>query len=336
MGAQIGMQTFRLDAQPRIISRAAIVGPKEGQGPLGGFFDQVLADELWEEDSWEKAESKMMKETMKKAIQKAKMNESDIRYFFAGDLLSQLMATTFAMKSINRPFFGVYGACSTMGESLIMASIAIEAGIADCCMAATSSHFCGAEKQFRFPLDYGCQRKQSATWTVTGSGSCILAREGVGPRITYATPGKIVDLGCKDANDMGSAMAPAAADTIVAFFKDTMMKPGDLDLIVTGDLGLYGRELVVKLAAQQDLDLSNNYTDCGILIFDSIKQSTNAGGSGCGCSAVTLMGYLLKKMEAKEINRLLFVPTGAMLSTVSSNEGETIPGIAHAVLIENM
>ncbi|PKM52423.1 MAG: stage V sporulation protein AD [Firmicutes bacterium HGW-Firmicutes-7] len=335
MGTQVGTQTIKFDNMPKIVSHAAIVGPKEGEGPLASYFDQILEDVLWGEDSWEKAESKILKEAVLMSIKKASLNLSDIRYIFSGDLLSQLIGTSFALRPLGVPFFGVYGACSTMGESLILAAMTVEAGFADYCLATTSSHFCGAEKQFRFPLEYGSQRPPTSTWTVTGSGAVIVSKIGTGPKITYAIPGKIVDLGAMDPMDMGAVMAPAAADTIVSFFKDTGKQPSDLDLIATGDLGKYGSKLLIELVKKEGYDLTSNYIDCGMEIFDSESQNTLAGGSGCGCSAVTLAGYILEKMEDKEINKLLFVPTGAMLSTVSSNEGESIPGIAHGVVLEN-
>lgn len=335
MGTQVGSQTIRFDSMPKIISYASIVGPKEGEGPLGECFDQVLEDVLWGEDSWEKAESKLQKETMLMAIKKANLNFSDIRYIFAGDLLSQLIGSSFAVRALGIPFFGLYGACSTMGESLILSSMAVDGGFANYCIAATSSHFCGAEKQFRFPLEYGSQRPPTSAWTVTGSGATIISNMGEGPKITHAIPGKIVDLGAKDPMDMGAAMAPAAADTIKACLKDTGWQPSDFDLIATGDLGQYGKALVIELLKKEGYDLTANYIDCGVEIFDPMTQNTYAGGSGCGCSAVTLTGYLLGKMQRKEVNKLLFVPTGALLSTVSSNEGESIPGIAHGVIIEN-
>lgn len=335
MATQIGSQTVKYDTEPVIISYGSIVGPKEGAGPLGCYFDKVVQDDLWGEDCWEKAESKFLKEAIDLTLKKADMNASDVRYFFSGDLLSQLIASTFALRGMERPLFGLYGACSTMGESLILAGMAVEAGFGDLCMASTSSHFCGAEKQFRYPLEYGSQRPPTATWTVTGSGAVLVGKNGDGPRLTYAIPGKIVDLGETDANDMGSAMAPAAADTIVQFFKDTGHSPSDYDHIVTGDLGIYGRQLVIQLAEREGYTLDDRYIDCGVEIFDPYKQKTDAGGSGCGCSAVTLCGYLLRKMAKKEINKILFVPTGALLSQVSANEGESIPGIAHGVVIEN-
>ena len=335
MARQIGKQTIMLDNRPKIISEASIVGPKEGKGNLAAYFDRILEDVLWGEDSWEKAESKILKETIKLVVEKANMALTDIRCIYAGDLLSQLIGSTFAMRDLNVPFLGLYGACSTMGESLLLSAIQVDGGGADYCIAATSSHFCGAEKEFRYPLEYGSQRALTSTWTVPGSGAVLLAREGEGPSITYGIPGKIVDLGVKDPMNMGAAMAPAAADTIVTLLRDLGQQPSDFDVIATGDLGTIGRDLVIKLVKEEGYILGDNYIDCGIEIFDSQEQNTCAGGSGCGCSAVTLTGYLLDRMKRKEINKLLFIPTGSLLSTVSANQGESIPGIAHGIVIEN-
>lgn len=335
MGNMIGEQTIAFGNPPIIAGYGNVVGPKEGDGLLKEYFDQILEDSLWGEETWEKAESKILNTAINLAIDNANVTKQDIRYIFAGDLLNQLMSSTFAIRDLNKPFFGLYGACSTMGESLILASMAVEGSYANYCVAATSSHFCGAEKQFRFPLELGSQRPMTATWTVTGSGAIVVGNQGTGPRVTHVTPGKIVDLGIKDAMNMGAAMAPAAADTLVTHFKDTGRSPADYDLIATGDLGVVGKELVQQLVQKEGYELSSNYTDCGIEIFDSKKQDTHAGGSGCGCSAVTLTGYILKEMAKGTFNRILFIPTGALLSPSSSFQGESIPGIAHAVVIEN-
>lgn len=334
MGSQLGEQTIAFTNPPIIVGYGNVVGPKEGEGLLKQYFDQILEDSLWGEETWEKAESKILKTAIQLAIDNANVTKQDIRYLFAGDLLNQLTASTFAIRDMNRAFFGLYGACSTMGESLILASMAVEGGYANYALAATSSHFCGAEKQFRFPLELGSQRPLTATWTVTGSGAVVLGNTGTGPRVTHVTPGKIIDLGIKDEMNMGAAMAPAAADTIVTHFKDTGRKPKDYDLIATGDLGSVGKVLLQDLVKKEGYDLSTNYTDCGVEIFDDKKQDTHAGGSGCGCSAVTLTGYLLKEMAKGTFKRILFVPTGALLSPSSNFQGETIPGIAHAVAIE--
>lgn len=335
MGSQVGEQTIAFDNPPTIIGHGNIVGPKEGDGLLKEYFDKILENTLWGEESWEKAESKILNAAINSAIDNANIAKNDIRYIFAGDLLNQLTASTFAIRDFKKPFFGLYGACSTMGESLILASMAVEGGFANYCVAATSSHFCGAEKQFRYPLEFGNQRPLTATYTVTGSGAVVVGNTGIGPKVTHVTPGKIVDLGVKDAMNMGAAMAPAAADTIIAHFKDTGRSAADYDLIATGDLGMIGKKLTIELVGKAGYDLSDNYTDCGIEIFDNEKQDTHAGGSGCGCSAVTLTGYILKEMAKGTFNRILFIPTGALLSPSSSFQGESIPGIAHAVVIEN-
>ncbi|MCT4686513.1 stage V sporulation protein AD [Vallitalea sp.] len=335
MGSQVGEQTIAFDNPPTIIGQGNIVGPKEGNGLLKEYFDKILEDTMWGEESWEKAESKILNTAINLAIDNANIAKNDIRYIFAGDLLNQLTASTFAIRDFKKAFFGLYGACSTMGESLILASMAVEGGFANYCVAATSSHFCGAEKQFRYPLEFGNQRPLTATYTVTGSGAVVVGNTGNGPKITHVTPGKIIDLGVKDTMNMGAAMAPAAADTIITHFKDTGRCAADYDLIATGDLGMVGKKLTIELVGKAGYDLSNNYTDCGIEIFDNEKQDTQSGGSGCGCSAVTLTGYILKEMAKGTFNRILFIPTGALLSPSSSFQGESIPGIAHAVVIQN-
>ena len=334
MRKHIGKQTVILDKPPSIIATSSTVGPKEAEGPLGSYFDVKTEDELWEEETWEKAESKFVKETVKSAISNAKLTPEDIQYIFSGDLLNQLTGTTFGIRDFNIPFFGVFGACSTMAESMSLASMIIDGGFADYVVAATSSHFCGAEKQFRSPLELGTQRALTAQWTVTGSGAVVIAREGGGPYITSITTGRVVDLGISDVMNMGAAMAPAAADTIVQHFKDTGKTPDYYDLIITGDLGEYGKELLVELASKEGYDIAQGLTDCGVEIYDPDSQDTHAGGSGCGCSAVVFSGYLYKELKKGKWNKILFVATGAMLSPGSTQQGETIPGIAHAVAIE--
>lgn len=331
---KIGRQTVKFDNPPKIIAAYSIVGPKEGQGPLSGYFDQVLNDDTLGKDSYEKAESQMMFTAITETLKKAKLKETEIDYLFSGDLLNQIISSSFAAREFSIPFFGLYGACSTMAESLSLASLIMDGGFAKHVIATTSSHFSSAERQFRFPLDYGSQRAQTAQWTVTGSGAVILGYEGNYPEITYVTTGKVKDFGQKDANNMGAAMAPAAVDTIVNHFKDTGRKPNDYDVIATGDLGIIGRELADKLIKEFGYDIRNQHIDCGEIIFDNKKQKTESGGSGCGCSAVVFTGYLYKKLMKKEIKKLLLVSTGALMSTTSSLQGETIPGIAHAVAIE--
>lgn len=331
---KIGSQTVKLEHPPKIIATHSIVGPKEGEGPLNLYFDEILNDDTCGKDSYEQAESQMMFTAISQAIKKAKLKETDIDYLFSGDLLNQIISSSFAAREFSIPFFGLYGACSTMSESLSLASIIMDGGFADYVVATTSSHFSSAERQFRFPLDYGSQRPQTAQWTVTGSGAVVLGHEGNFPEVTYVTTGKVKDFGQKDANNMGAAMAPAAVDTIATHFKDTGRSPKDYDIIATGDLGMIGRELADKLMLEYGYDIREKHMDCGEKIFNNEKQNTNAGGSGCGCSAVVFTGYLYKKLMKKEIKKVLLVSTGALMSTTSSLQGETIPGIAHAVAIE--
>ncbi|GIM28111.1 stage V sporulation protein AD [Clostridium polyendosporum] len=331
---RIGKQTVKLQNPPKIITTTSIVGPKEGDGPLGEYFDLILKDDMYGEESFEKAESSMMYRAIKDTIKKANLREENIDYLFAGDLLNQLTSSNFAARDVNIPFFGLYGACSTMAESLGLASLIMDGGYADYVIASTSSHFSAAERQFRFPLEYGSQRSETAQWTVTGSGAMLLSHEGNKPYVTYVTTGKVKDYGIKDANNMGAAMAPAAVDTIYKHFKDTGRSPKDYDVIATGDLGLVGKKITEDLLWEYGYNVKNVYIDCGAIIFDHERQKTNSGGSGCGCSAVVTCGYLYKQMLDKDIKRMLLVSTGALMSTTSSLQGETIPGIAHAVAIE--
>ncbi|NFN18194.1 stage V sporulation protein AD [Clostridium botulinum] len=333
-GKKIGSQTVRLENPPKIISAYSIVGPKEGDGPLKEYFDQILNDDTCGKDSFEKAESEMMFTAITQALSRANLQESDIDYLFAGDLLNQIISSSFAAREFNIPFLGLYGACSTMTESLSLASIIMDGGCAEHVVAATSSHFSSAERQFRFPLEYGCQRCATCQWTVTGSGAVILGHEGNFPEITYVTTGKVKDYGQKDPNNMGAAMAPAAVDTLVSHFKDTGRKPEFYDVIATGDLGSVGKELADKLIQEYGFDIRSNHMDCGEAIFNNEQQKTAAGGSGCGCSAVVFAGELYKKLMRKEIKNVLLVSTGALMSPTSSLQGESIPGIAHAVAIE--
>lgn len=318
-----------------IISSASIVGPKEGEGPLGDFFDLISQDAGFGEKNWEKAESTLQKEALTVAAGKAKLSPWQIRYLFGGDLLAQLSATSFGTEESNLPFFGLYGACSTCGESLTLAAMAVAGGFADYAAAITSSHFGSAEKEFRFPLAYGNQRPLSATWTVTGSGAFILASQGGYVKITGVTPGKIVDMGVRDNMNMGACMAPAACDTIYQNLMDFNRQPEDYDRIITGDLGYVGQEILIQLLKEKGFDISSQHMDCGIEIYDRENQDTHAGGSGCGCSAVVLAAMILPKLRKEVWKRVLFVPTGALLSKVSFNEGQTIPGIAHGVVLEH-
>ena len=334
MSKKIGKQTVRLSEGVVILSAASIVGPKEAEGPLGKYFDQTVEDSFFGEKSWELAESKFVEKNMGLAIQKANLKPKDIDYILCGDLLNQCTGSTFGIKNLEIPFFGLFGACSTMGESMSLGAMLIDGGFANHVLTGASSHFCAAEKQFRFPLPLGTQRPPTATWTVTGDGAVVLSRKGEGPKIVEITTGKIVDMGVTDANNMGAAMAPAAAALLKSHFEDTGRTPQDYDVIATGDLGTVGRQLVVELLAKEGYDMDSRFTDCGIEIFDADKQDTHAGGSGCACSAVTFCAYFYPKLMSGEIERMLFIPTGALMSPTSSQQGQPIPGIAHGVVIE--
>nr|WP_122011660.1 stage V sporulation protein AD [Maliibacterium massiliense] len=331
---RIGKQTVVFEKQPRIASYASIVGPKEGQGPLASTFDQVLQDDTWGEDSFENAERKMFEEAVKTALRKGEIQSGQVDILLGGDLLNQIVSANFAARTLGIPFLGIYGACSTMAESLLVGSMAVDGGFAAHVACVASSHFSSAERQYRFPLEMGTQRTPSAQWTVTGAGCTILAEEGAGPRVTHGTIGKVLDLGVTDANNMGAAMAPAAADTIVQHLRDMNRAPSDYDMIVTGDLGNVGMDLTRELVKAQGIELGGCFNDCGSMIFDAEKQDVHAGGSGCGCSASVLNGHLLGQFASGALKRILFIATGALLSPTTTLQGESIPGIAHAVVIE--
>ena len=331
---RIGKQTIKLDNPPSILATASIVGPKEGEGPLAKYFDQCLEDEFWGEKTWEKAESKIIKETVNTVISKSGIPSSDIDYCFAGDLLNQCISSSFGLRELNIPFFGIFGACSTFVEGLCLGSIFLDGGGADNVLCATSSHFCSAEKQFRFPLELGNQRPPSAQWTVTGSGAAILSKSGTGPYITHVTPGKIVDMGIKDASNMGAAMAPAALDTLITHLEDTERKPTYYDAIITGDLGHIGKEILIELSETKGYNIKSVYNDCGVLIFDKEKQDTHSGGSGCACIATVFSGYLFKMLQEKKYKKILLIATGALTNATTAQQSESIPGIAHAISVE--
>lgn len=335
MDTIVGKQSIQFQKAPYIVSAASVVGKKEAEGPLGAQFDVVEADPMAGQNTWEEAESTLQKRAAVLAMEKMPPGLSPVRCLFSGDLLGQLIATSFGVMDLKLPLFGLYGACSTIGEALMLAAMTVQGGYSDTVMALTSSHFGSAEKQFRFPLEYGGQRPLAATWTVTGSGAFVLAPKGGKARISGATPGKVVDFGLKDSLNMGACMAPAACDTICQHLEDFGRQPSDYDYIITGDLGSVGQKILLDLAEKRGYQLAGRHLDCGILIYDSETQDTHAGGSGCACSAVTLAAHILPKIEKNEWKRVLFVPTGALLSTVSYNEGQSVPGIAHAVVIEH-
>lgn len=336
-GSAVGKQSIEIKQPVYIRESASVVGTKEGEGPLAGLFDMVGEDDMFGCNSWEEAESSLQKDAVYLALGKAGMKKEDMRYIFAGDLLGQSIASSFGLATYEIPLIGMYGACSTCGLSLSMGTMAVAGGFAEHVICVTSSHFASAEKEFRFPLGYGNQRPLSATWTVTGSGAFVLSNdrgEKARARITGLTTGKIVDYGLKDSMNMGACMAPAACDTIYQNLMDFGRRPSDYDKIITGDLGKVGQQALIDLLNEKGFDISGQHMDCGIEIYDAKEQDTHAGGSGCGCSAVTLSAYILKKIEDGVWKRVLFAPTGALLSKTSFNEGQTVPGIAHGVVIE--
>ncbi|MCC8122643.1 MAG: stage V sporulation protein AD [Oscillospiraceae bacterium] len=330
-----GKQTFTLANPPSIAGHANAVGKKEGEGPLSDSFDYIDGDDTFGESSWEKAESAMQKRVLASALDKAGQAASKIDCIFAGDLLNQCIASSYALRGQNIPLFGLYGACSTMAEGMALAALLLDGGFGEFGAAMTSSHFCSAERQYRTPLESGTQRTPTAQWTATGAGAVVLAREGEGPYVTHVTAGKIVDKGIKDAANMGAAMAPAAYDTIRTHLEDTGRKPSFYDLIITGDLGVLGAEIVTDFFHKDGVQLPN-YEDCGVLLYDKETQDTHCGGSGCGCSAVVLTGYLLNGMRAGKWKNILFCGTGALMSPVATQQGESIPGICHAVAISTL
>ena len=335
MAKRIGKYTLRCETMPAVLGFASVVGKKEGEGPLANYFDSIHEDTTLSEKSWEKAESRLQSEAITMALKKSNLSPTEVDVIFAGDLLNQCISSTFGLRSLGIPFLGQYGACSTMAQTLAMAALFVEGGLAGNAAAVTSSHFCSAERQFRFPLEYGSIRTPTAQWTVTGSGAAVIGSGTQGPYVSEITIGKIVDLGIKDANNMGAAMAPAAAATLSTFFEDTGTQPDNYDLIVTGDLGQVGSELLLELLEKDKISIAKQHRDCGLLIYDRETQNVNAGGSGCGCSATVLCSYLLKKLQQGELKNILFMATGALMSSTSSQQGESIPGIAHLVHLKS-
>ena len=328
-----GHQSFILPQLPVITAWASVAGKKESEGPLAHTFDYTSQDTYFGQKTWEQAEKHMQQLALDILAEKANIKKSDFDLVLSGDLLNQCIGSSFSLRNTNIPHLGLYGACSTMAESLLIASMVIGGGFADKAVAQTSSHFASSERQYRFPLGYGGQRTPTAQWTVTGSGAALVCSSGTGPRIECCTIGTVTDLGIKDANNMGAAMAPAAFQTIQAHMKDLNRTADDFDLIVTGDLGQVGKDLLLELGIRKNLPLGGKLTDCGTLVFDQIAQDVHAGGSGCGCSAITLCGELLTKLNEGKLKRILFCGTGALLSPTSSQQGLTIPGVCHAVSI---
>lgn len=329
-----GKQTFILNSPVIISNWSSVAGKRESEGPLRSYFDYVTADNLLGEKTWEQAEQKFQRLALDILSKKAKLPLSEIDLILSGDLLNQCIGSSFTLKNMMIPHLGLYGACSTMAESLLVASMSVGGGFTNNAIAMSSSHFAASERQYRFPLGYGGQRTPTAQWTVTGAGAALIQNQGRGPRIKSCTIGTVIDQGVMDANNMGAAMAPAALSTLLAHFNDTGLSPADYDLIITGDLGQVGKELLLILAQNSGLEIGGRLTDCGTLVFDNEKQDVHSGGSGCGCSAITLCGYILDKLHSKKMKQVLFCGTGALLSTTSSQQGLSIPGVCHAIAIE--
>ena len=326
-------QTITFKTRPKIVSVSSVAGTKESEGIIGEYADTLLKDDMFGETTYERAECKMLIHAIDGAIKKGRLRREDIGLLVSGDLLNQIISASFAAREFDIPFLGVYGACSTMAESLCLSAVFLDGGHVPYAVAATGSHFASAERQYRYPLELGCIRPPQAQWTVTGAGAAVLAREGDGIAVTGATIGKVVDFGVTDVNNMGAAMAPAAADTIIAHLKESGKTPEDYDLIVTGDLGALGSRILKDLTREKGVDISSNHVDCGEIVYNVIEDEYQ-GGSGAGCSALVLCSYLFEKMRMRQLKRVLFVATGALLSTVSSGQGESIPCIAHAVTLE--
>ncbi len=333
MSERIGDFTIRLSNNIQICASAGIAGKKEKEGPLGEFFDIAFNDDKLSQPSWEKAESTLQTVAVNTLLEKAHLKTDDIDVIFAGDLLNQCISSTFGLRELGIPLFGQYGACSTMAQTIALSSVFVDSGAAEKAIAVTSSHFCSAERQFRLPIEYGGQRTPTSQWTVTGAGAALIGKDGDSPQIREITVGRIVDLNIKDANNMGAAMAPAAADTISRFLSDTKTTVFNYDLILTGDLGKVGSELLWELLLEKGIDISFNHNDCGSMIYDIEKQDVHAGGSGCGCSASVFCSYVMQRLCRRELRNVLFIATGALMSPTSSQQGESIPGIAHLVHI---
>lgn len=336
MTSKVGRSTLKMNSSPAIISYGAVAGKKESEGPLKDHFDKTYSDDYLGQDNWEKAECQLQKDVVSITLEKANLKADDIDIVFAGDLLNQNISSHFSLRDLNIPFIGMYGACSNMAETMNMASIFVDNEAAENALALTSSHFCTAERQYRFPLEYGGQRTPNSQWTATAAGSIIVGPANrAGPYVKQICIGKIVDMGVNDINNMGAAMAPAAADTIRTFLQETQTKPEDYDLIVTGDLGKVGSRLLIELLQQDDITIEQQYNDCGLLLYDLKRQEVDAGGSGCGCSASVLCSYILPKIKNGSLKDVLFIATGALMSTTSFQQKETIPCIAHLTHLSN-
>lgn len=335
---KLGKQTIKLETKPCIYSTSSVVGPKEMDGPLSQYFELHIKDVFFDEKTFEKAESKMLETCINNLLVKSGVTQNDIDAIFSGDLLNQCISSGFAMRNFDVPFLGLYGACSTFCEGLLLSSILIESKSAKQVVASASSHFCSAERQFRMPLEHGNQKSPLAQSTVTGCGAALITSRDVadnGIHITHVTPGKIIDLGVTDMSNMGAAMAPSVYSTISNHLNDTGRSIDYYDYIFTGDLGIHGSDMLHELFKIEGIDISQKHKDCGVLIYDEQNQDVNSGGSGCGCIASVFSSYIYNELKAKKLNRILLIATGALMSPTSSNQGESIPGIAHAIAIEN-
>lgn len=331
---RIGGHTVGFEEMPSIIGYASVAGKKESEGPLGGGFDKLVYDSYNGKKSYEQAESSLQFTAVELALSKAGLKAEDIDYIFAGDLLNQCISSSFGLRDLGIPYLGQYGACSTMAQGLFMSAVFVESGAAGRAACVTSSHFCSAERQYRFPLEYGGVRTPTAQWTVTGAGSCILDNSKKGPCVSRATAGKIVDLGVTDANNMGAAMAPAAAQTFLDYFEDTNTLPDEYDAIFTGDLGRVGSDCLYELLIREGIDLKKKHRDCGMMIFDLKGQDVHAGGSGCGCAGSVFCSEVLNSLIGGKYSNILFMATGALMSPVSAGQGESIPSVAHLLNIK--
>ncbi len=333
MPERIGKYTLKISNNVTIRSGVGVVGKKESEGPLGKYFDIAFSDNKLGQPSWEKAESALQKTAVCELLKRNNLVNADIDVILAGDLLNQCISSTFGLRELNIPFLGQYGACSTMAQTMAVGAVFVDSGAAERAVAVTSSHFCSAERQFRLPIEYGGQRTPTAQWTVTGAGAALLDKSNGDVSVKYITVGRINDWKVKDANNMGAAMAPAAADTLYHFFTDTGTKPSDYDMILTGDLGKVGSQLLKELLQKENINISENHHDCGLMIFDLEGQDVHAGGSGCGCSGSVFCSYIMKQLRAGKLKNMLFMATGALMSPTSSQQGESIPAVAHLLNI---
>ena len=328
-----GKQSFVLPSQPVITAWASVAGKKESEGPLAEYFDLTYEDTYFGEKTWEQAEKRLQQLTLEQLAKKAGIKTTDFSLVYSGDLLNQCIGSSFSLNKTGIPHLGLYGACSTMAQSLLTAGMTVDGGYSDQVVAMTSSHFASSERQYRFPLGYGGQRTPTAQWTVTGAGAALVCSQGQGPVIDSCTIGTVTEMGILDAANMGAAMAPAALDTIRAHLQDLQRTATDFDLIVTGDLGQHGKQMLLELARREGLNLGGKLADCGTMVFDMQTQDVHSGGSGCGCSAITLCSHLLNRMKSGKLKKILFCGTGALLSPTSTQQGLPIPGVCHAVCI---